>query len=151
MGEKDKKDKTDEKRAEMVSRWTSGSMRGKKIEMAKKAGIALMFNAIKNKDKVGLITFGTDISERIAPTSDFVYLLQRISKKRAMKETNITKAISESLILFPIVLRKIHIPINSVMIKIPIIFLFISFLPPFVQFLSSKNRNYEKYIWSALI
>ncbi len=79
---------------------TSGSMKGRKIEMAKKAGIALMYKALENKDKVGLIMFRTDIVEKIAPSDDFVFLLEKITKARAFRETNITKAIKESITLF---------------------------------------------------
>src|SRR3989338_7870368 len=38
---------------------SSGSMKGDKIDMCKKAGIALAYKAIENKDKVGLIVFST--------------------------------------------------------------------------------------------
>ncbi|MBN2423361.1 VWA domain-containing protein [Candidatus Woesearchaeota archaeon] len=80
---------------------SSGSMRGKKIEMAKKAGIALMYKALDNHDKVGLILFRTDITEKIPPLDNFSFLLEQISKTKALKETNLTKAISESISLFP--------------------------------------------------
>jgi Mg-chelatase subunit ChlD len=78
----------------------SGSMRGKKIETAKKAGIALAFKAIENKDKVGLIVFGTDIKEEIHPTLDFTILLARITKIRASNETNITSTIEKAMRMF---------------------------------------------------
>lgn len=80
---------------------TSGSMKGDKIEMAKKAGIALIYKALSNKDRVGLILFKSDITESIAPTDDFTFLLEKIARVRAFKETNITKAIRESMLLFP--------------------------------------------------
>jgi hypothetical protein len=41
----------------------SGSMKGKKIEVCKKAGIALAYKAISEKDKVGLIVFGSDVKD----------------------------------------------------------------------------------------
>jgi len=80
---------------------SSGSMKGNKIDMAKKAGIALSFKATEEKDKVGLIVFGTSIKERMEPTRDFWRLLKVITKVRPGKETNITRTIEEATLLFP--------------------------------------------------
>ncbi len=79
----------------------SGSMKGNKIESAKKAGIALAFKAIDRKDKVGLLVFGTDIEAKIRPTDDFLRLLKEIVRTKAVRETNITKTIKESIDMFP--------------------------------------------------
>lgn len=79
----------------------SGSMKGKKIELCKKAGIALAYKAIDEKDKVGLIVFGTDIKACIEPTDDFKRLLLEITKIRASKETNISLTIKKAVELFP--------------------------------------------------
>ncbi len=79
----------------------SGSMKGKKIESAKKAGIALAFKAIERKDKVGLIVFGTEVENKVEPTDDFMKLLREIVKTKALRETNIAGSIKESLSLFP--------------------------------------------------
>ena len=79
----------------------SGSMKGEKIDTCKKAGVALAYKAIDEKNKVGLIVFGTDIKEVIAPTDDFGLLLREITKIRASKETNITKTIEKAVELFP--------------------------------------------------
>ncbi len=78
----------------------SGSMRGKKIEAAKKAGIALSYKATSERDKVGLIVFGTEIKEKIEPTLDFPMLLSRLSAVRASKETNMTETISMAAEMF---------------------------------------------------
>ncbi len=78
----------------------SGSMKGDKIEAAKKAGIALSFTAIDNKDPVGLIVFGTEIKEKISPTLDFATLLRKITEIRASMETNMTQTIHESVNMF---------------------------------------------------
>lgn len=78
----------------------SGSMKGKKIEVAKKAGVALAFKAIENKDKVGLIVFGEEVKESIAPSGDFNKILEHITKVRPSKETDLVSAIKESLELF---------------------------------------------------
>ncbi|MBI2652261.1 VWA domain-containing protein [Candidatus Woesearchaeota archaeon] len=64
----------------------SGSMKGKKIEACKKAGIALAYKAINEKDKVGLIVFGSEVKEIIEPTADFTRLLKEITKIKASKK-----------------------------------------------------------------
>src|SRR3989344_4650638 len=52
----------------------SASMKGNKIGAAKRAGIALCFRAIDQKDRVGLIVFGKEVLEEVRPTQDFVLL-----------------------------------------------------------------------------
>ncbi len=79
----------------------SGSMKGRKIEMSKKAGIALAYKAIESKDKVGLIVFGTDIKEEIIPTDDFSLLLKEITRIKASKQTNFKAMLRKSLEVFP--------------------------------------------------
>jgi Mg-chelatase subunit ChlD len=79
----------------------SGSMKGAKIDMCKKAGVALAFKAINERDKVGLIVFGSDVKTAIEPTNDFPQLLREMTKIRASKETNIVKTIEKSIELFP--------------------------------------------------
>ena len=79
----------------------SGSMKGKKIEMAKKSGIALAFKAISNKDKVGIVVFSSEIIKKVPPTNDFGYLLNEIGKIKSKSETNLLIAIKESTSLFP--------------------------------------------------
>lgn len=79
----------------------SGSMKGKKISACKKAGIALAFKAIEEKDKVGLIVFGSELKEIIEPTNDFAFLLKSITKIRASRQTDIVKTIKKAIELFP--------------------------------------------------
>ncbi len=79
----------------------SGSMKGKKLESCKKAGIALAYKAIDQKDHVGLIVFGSKVRNAIRPTQDFMQLAKEIVKVRAMKETNIAGTIKESIRMFP--------------------------------------------------
>ncbi len=79
----------------------SGSMKGDKIDTCKKAGIALAYKAIDEKDKVGLMVFSSEIKTSIAPTNDFITLLKEITKIRALKETNISLTIKKSIELFP--------------------------------------------------
>jgi len=80
---------------------SSGSMKGKKIETAKKAGIALSYKAINNHDKVGLIVFGSEIEKTITPTLDFPLILREIVSVRTTGQTDIAKMIENSLGLFP--------------------------------------------------
>lgn len=79
----------------------SGSMKGKKIEACKKAGIALAYKAINEKDKVGLIVFGSEIKTAIEPTSDFAFLLKNIANARASKQTDFASTLRKSIELFP--------------------------------------------------
>ena len=79
----------------------SGSMKGKKIEACKKAGIALAYKAINEKDKVGLIVFGSEIKEVVQPTSDFTQLLKEITRIKASKETDIVSTLKKAIEIFP--------------------------------------------------
>lgn len=79
----------------------SGSMKGKKIEAAKKAGIALAYKAISEKDKVGLIVFGSEVKDFIPPTTDFPFLLREITKVRASRQTDFTQMIQKAIGMFP--------------------------------------------------
>jgi len=79
----------------------SGSMKGTKIQAAKKAGIALAYRAIERNDEVGVIVFKDQIEEEVPPTKDFGRLLQEIVKIRASGETDMEKTIRKSIDLFP--------------------------------------------------
>jgi Mg-chelatase subunit ChlD len=79
----------------------SGSMKGDKIGVCKKAGVALAYKAIKERDKVGLIVFGTEIKDAIEPTTDFSRLLNSITRVRASAETDIAATIKKAIELFP--------------------------------------------------
>lgn len=79
----------------------SGSMKGDKLATAKKAGVALAFKAIQEKNKVGLIVFGSEIKNEIAPTNDFMTLLRHLTSIRAATETDISKTIKKAIELFP--------------------------------------------------
>lgn len=80
---------------------SSGSMKGKKIEVAKKAGIALAYKAITSKDKVGMVTFGTEVKDVISPTLDFHFLLKQITKIRASMQTDFVGMLRKSIEIFP--------------------------------------------------
>lgn len=79
----------------------SGSMKGEKIEMSKKAGIALAYKAINHNDKVGLIVFGNEVKESIAPTLNFMKLMKEITRIQASKETDFVIMIEKAIELFP--------------------------------------------------
>lgn len=79
----------------------SASMKGAKIEQCKKAGIALAYQAINKKDKVGLVVFGSDVKDFIAPTDDFTLLLRTLTTIRASRETDFTALITKAIELFP--------------------------------------------------
>ncbi|MBI2148892.1 VWA domain-containing protein [Candidatus Woesearchaeota archaeon] len=79
----------------------SGSMRGKKIELCKKAGIALAFKAIDEQDNVGLIVFGSEIEEVVYPTKDFSQFIKAIVKIKAKKQTDIALTIEKAIEMFP--------------------------------------------------
>ncbi|MEK6963191.1 MAG: VWA domain-containing protein [Nanoarchaeota archaeon] len=79
----------------------SGSMKGQKINVSKKAGIALAFKAIEEKNKVGLIVFGDDVKVAIEPTLDFKSLLHELIQVRASNQTNLSETIRRAIELFP--------------------------------------------------
>ena len=71
----------------------SGSMKGKKLEQCKKAGIALAYKAIEENDSVGLAVFGRQVRTEVKPTKDFHYLLREIAGIRALEQTDIASTI----------------------------------------------------------
>lgn len=87
----------------------SGSMKGQKIGMAKKAGVALMYKAINNKDKVGLVVFGSKLATEIKPTNNFYELLQKINKIKTSGETDISLGIETATKLFSTHAKTKHI------------------------------------------
>jgi len=78
----------------------SGSMKGNKLGTAKKAGIALAFQAINRRDKVGLVIFKNDAQDFIEPTLDFRRLLTHITRVTASRETNFTAMIRKAIEMF---------------------------------------------------
>jgi Mg-chelatase subunit ChlD len=79
----------------------SGSMKGAKIDACKRAGIALAYKAIDEKDKVGLIVFGSEIKTLVEPTQDFSYLLKSITASKAARETDLAASLRKAIELFP--------------------------------------------------
>ncbi|MBS3176514.1 VWA domain-containing protein, partial [Candidatus Woesearchaeota archaeon] len=89
----------------------SGSMKGNKIDVCKKAGVSLAYKAISEKDPVGLIVFGSEISEEVAPTLNFGELLKKIAVIKATKETNFPLMVEKAITLFPKVKATKHLVI----------------------------------------
>lgn len=79
---------------------SSGSMRGEKIRMSKKAGIALAYRALHDGNDCGLITFTSTIERALPPTENFMELLHELVKTRASKETDLAKMVFKSTELF---------------------------------------------------
>ncbi|MFP4567856.1 MAG: vWA domain-containing protein [Candidatus Woesearchaeota archaeon] len=87
----------------------SGSMKGEKIGMAKKAGVALMYKAIQNKDKVGLIVFGSKLTTKKEPSTNFYDLLKEINRIKTSGETDISLGIENAMKLFSSTAKTKHI------------------------------------------
>jgi Mg-chelatase subunit ChlD len=79
---------------------SSASMKGDKIGVAKKAGVALAFRALSQNDKVGLIVFGKEVTEAVEPTQDFGLLLNKFTRVRASKQTDFVKMVRRATELF---------------------------------------------------
>jgi len=79
----------------------SGSMKGAKIDACKRAGIALAYKAINEKDKVGLIVFGSEIKTTVEPTNDFTFLIKNITSAQASRETDLVATLRKAIELFP--------------------------------------------------
>ena len=79
----------------------SSSMKGKKLETSKKAGVALAYKAIQEKDDVGVVVFGSEIKSAVPPTRDFSTLLNAISHIKASRQTDFAGMIAKSVELFP--------------------------------------------------
>ncbi len=71
----------------------SGSMKGKRIGMSKRAGIALAYKAILDKNRVGIIVFDTEIRKTIELTINFNQILKELVIIKAKNKTNIHEVI----------------------------------------------------------
>ncbi len=74
----------------------SGSMKGKKLEQCKKAGIALAYKAIEGNDLVGIVVFGKQVRQEVKPTRDFHLLMQEITRIRALEQTDLALTIRKA-------------------------------------------------------
>lgn len=78
---------------------TSGSMKGEKLSLAKKAGVALANRAIRDRNKVGLVLFDQELNEKTPLTSDLLTLVRPLVDVVPGYETDIALAIHESVAL----------------------------------------------------
>lgn len=74
----------------------SGSMKGEKIRLAKKAGVSLAHRAIKDSNAVGLVLFGHKIQTRVALTKDFYTFVSPLATCMPSNETDIALALQEA-------------------------------------------------------
>jgi Mg-chelatase subunit ChlD len=68
--------------------------------MGKRAGVALAYKAINERNKVGLIVFGEEVKKVVLPTLDFEEILKSITTIRARAETDIAATIQKALEMF---------------------------------------------------
>ena len=80
---------------------SSASMKGEKIDLCKKAGIALTYKALARNDQVGIVSFSARIKDSVAPTTDFSTLLHTITKISASEQTDFNHVMHETIDLFP--------------------------------------------------
>lgn len=78
----------------------SVSMKGEKLSNAKKAGVALAYKAIQNKDKVGLLLFSDKVLAEVPPSLDLVRILNALTCVKASRQTNIAQTILKACELF---------------------------------------------------
>jgi Mg-chelatase subunit ChlD len=72
-------------------------MRGKKLALAKRAGVALAYKAIEQGDDVGLLAFGSSVETSIRPGKKFLDIVQALTKLRARAETDLALAIRAAI------------------------------------------------------
>jgi len=79
---------------------TSGSMKGEKIEMAKKAGVGLTYKAEQNNDDVGLILFSSDVHTAVKPGATLMNISKNLVKARTKGETDISRGLNKAVSTF---------------------------------------------------
>jgi Mg-chelatase subunit ChlD len=75
---------------------TSGSMKGEKLRLAKRAGVALAHRAIRDNNQVGLVIFDTEPRKYVPLTKDFFTFTRPLAVCSPGQETNITLAIEKA-------------------------------------------------------
>ena len=75
----------------------SGSMKGDKLRLAKKAGVALAHKAMKDNNEVGLVLFESTIAHHVPLTKDLLTFTKPLSVISPGKETDIALAIKKSV------------------------------------------------------
>lgn len=72
---------------------TSGSMKGEKMRMAKKAGVSLAYRAIRDHNKTGLVLFGSSVEKRVFLTNDFWSFVRPLAQCTPSQETDLALAV----------------------------------------------------------
>lgn len=75
----------------------SGSMRGDKINAAKRAGLMLSFKALKDNNKVAILGFSSQVDSLIPLTKNFKQIIQVISRLKPKGQTSLAIAIEKSV------------------------------------------------------
>ena len=78
----------------------SGSMKGEKLAQAKRAGVALAYEAVRSGDKVGLLVFGKEVEQSLAPCKEFSEILRRVARLQAGSETDLSGGVRSATELF---------------------------------------------------
>jgi Mg-chelatase subunit ChlD len=68
-------------------------MKGNKLGMTKRAGVALAYKTILDRNRVGLLVFNSEIRKVFGLTQDFNQFLYELVRIRAKNQTNISKVI----------------------------------------------------------
>lgn len=76
---------------------TSGSMKGEKIKLAKKAGVSLADKAISDRNNVGLVIFGSEVKSNVPLTREFLSIVGPLAKTNPGRETDLGLAIDSSI------------------------------------------------------
>lgn len=74
----------------------SGSMKGEKLEQAKKAGVALAYKTLQDKNRIGLIIFREKVVEAVPLTKNFELIIKKLVRIRAKQQTNIAQTIMKA-------------------------------------------------------
>lgn len=76
---------------------TSGSMKGTKLNLAKRAGVSLANRALKDRNKVGLVLFDQELNHKTPLTGDLLTFVRPLADVVPGYETDIALAIHESV------------------------------------------------------
>lgn len=74
---------------------TSGSMMGDKLDLAKRAGIALSWKSIREKNMAGTVIFSSEVKDFVAPCKDIKKIASSLTSTKASAETDLGMAIEK--------------------------------------------------------
>jgi Mg-chelatase subunit ChlD len=79
----------------------SASMKGLKIGVCKRGGVALAYKAVNQKDLVGVLIFNKEVQSELLPTTDFPAIVKTLTKIRTGKQTDFVNMLNRAIQLFP--------------------------------------------------